>query len=237
MQRFVVAVFSYVPRLNSASRIAATFPPLLAHTSNPDETHYFPLNDHDDRRIVLHTHMPAPFIISSQPTRKGVTLDIFSSGLSECSDALSELRITIDWPATLGRWATRYWTSTLVWSIGVVGLVIFYSWDANGSSSLRISLWRLISLPRQYPTSVSVSPSVWKLPYPPPSFGILHSLLPPTAQTVLSWECRGATLRGYRPLDLDCIQRPGHCGLVGFVHPVVSDQKSERTGVQKVRER
>jgi hypothetical protein len=60
-------------------------------------------------------------------------LDIYSSGISECGGSVEGVKVSIDWSATLGRWATRYWTSTIVWSVGVVSLVIFYSWDANGT--------------------------------------------------------------------------------------------------------
>ncbi|KAF6762055.1 PGAP1-like protein-domain-containing protein [Ephemerocybe angulata] len=101
----------------------SVFPPLLAHTSNPDETHYFPLTDHNDR----------PFIDTARnPVHKGVSLDLYSSGISECTESAQSIEISIDWPATLGRWATRYWTSTLVWTVGVVSLVIFYSWKPDG---------------------------------------------------------------------------------------------------------
>lgn len=122
------AIGNQIPRCKDS-----VFPPLLAHTSNPDETHYFPLTDHNDRRILLHTHTTGPFIDTARnPVRKGVSLDLYSSGISECTQSAQSIEISIDWPATLGRWATRYWTSTLVWTVGVVSLVIFYSWKPDG---------------------------------------------------------------------------------------------------------
>lgn len=78
--------------------------------------------------------MPAPFIFTPQ-VAKGLILDIYSSGMSDCADGVNSLAVSIDWPATLGRWATRYGTSAVVWALGVVAVVIFHSWEADGTRS------------------------------------------------------------------------------------------------------
>lgn len=36
--------------------------------------------------------------------------------------------IGIDWPATIGRWASRYPTTLVTWAVGVVALVMFKAW-------------------------------------------------------------------------------------------------------------
>lgn len=131
-------VYSLTPVRYFNNAIGARFPPLLAHTSHPDETHYFPLTDHSNR-ILLHTHLPAPFVTTSKSDAKGLVLDVFSSGISECTNVVDGIKVSIDWSATFGRWATRYWTSAIVWSVGVTSLIIFYSWDSNGTA-LRFSL-------------------------------------------------------------------------------------------------
>ena len=88
---------------------------------------------------------------------------------------MEAVKVSIDWSATLGRWATRYWTSAIVWSVGVVSLVIFYSWDANGTDSRFLHhLCLLIGLLfRAPPSSIGVAPAVWKLARSPTSCGVV----------------------------------------------------------------
>jgi len=64
-----------------------------------------------------------------------MTLDVYSSGTSGCAPGFDGLSISIDWPATLGRWATRYGTSAVIWGVGVVSLITFHSVDPNGALS------------------------------------------------------------------------------------------------------
>ncbi|KAH6914791.1 GPI inositol-deacylase [Coprinopsis sp. MPI-PUGE-AT-0042] len=127
------------------------FPPLIAHKSNQDEVHYFPQRNPAQPRAILHTHSPAPFIPNPEEHSRGIHLNIYSSGLSECKDTLEAIYITVDWATTLSRWATRYWMSALAWSVGVVALVTAYSWDSNGRiAPVKLALERFTTklLPR-----------------------------------------------------------------------------------------
>ncbi|TFK43831.1 GPI-inositol-deacylase [Crucibulum laeve] len=103
-------------------------PPLLAHTSHSVETHYFPLSGQQDRRLLLHTHIPAPYIPRSplQATH-GLNFTIYSSSAIGCGKDVHALHISIDWRGTLGRWASRYLSTLVSWAAGVSALVLFYA--------------------------------------------------------------------------------------------------------------
>lgn len=98
-------------------------PPLIMHTPHATETHYFPLLGQQDRRILLHTHLPAPFIPQHVRLLKGLHFTIYSSQKS--SDILIGLDITIDWSATFGQWASRYLNTIASWAAGVSALILF----------------------------------------------------------------------------------------------------------------
>lgn len=102
-------------------------PPLLSHTSHSSETHYFPLDPEQTHNVLLHTHLPAPYIRDPRP-KQGMSFNIHSSGSAGCKHGLAGIRIAIDWPATAGRWTTRYFTTLATWSVAIVALTIFGSW-------------------------------------------------------------------------------------------------------------
>jgi len=106
------------------------------HTSHPVETHYFPVSEIDNGRILLHTHLGAPFIIQSRHFPSSVNFTIFSSGEPECREYFSSLEIALDWSATLARWASRYLTTFVSWSAGIVALVIFQSWSRQDEGGM-----------------------------------------------------------------------------------------------------
>ncbi|RDX53754.1 PGAP1-domain-containing protein [Lentinus brumalis] len=103
--------------------------PLLAHTSHPSETHYFPLAPNFGRRILLHSHAAGPYITSDHPV--GHTLTVHTSG--EC--LVNEIQLTVDWWAAIGRWGSRYGTAAACWAVGIMAVLM---WDvqciaANGA--------------------------------------------------------------------------------------------------------
>ncbi|KAH0587945.1 hypothetical protein H2248_006694 [Termitomyces sp. 'cryptogamus'] len=98
--------------------------PLISHTSQPAETHYFPVSPTSDR-ILLHTHFSAPYVASAAPHRS-LEFVLYSSGTLGCN--MAGFTIGIDWSATIGRWATRYPTTLVTWAVGVVALVMFKAW-------------------------------------------------------------------------------------------------------------
>jgi len=104
--------------------------PLIMHTSQPSETHYYPVNS--GRRILLHTHYPAPYIPRfPAPYGRGLDFVIYSSGSTTCSAELVGFTIQLDWFATLGRWASRYPTTLVSWAVGVVASVVFEAWSLS----------------------------------------------------------------------------------------------------------
>ena len=78
--------------------------------------------------MLLHTHIPAPYIYDPRP-QSGITLNIHSSGSAVCQHELAGIRISIDWPTTVGRWTTRYFTTLATWCVAIVALTIFMAWS------------------------------------------------------------------------------------------------------------
>lgn len=104
--------------------------PLIAHTSHPVETHYFAINAESKGRILLHSHLPAPYVASAPAApRSTLNFTVYSSGTLGCN--LKGFSISIDWSATLGRWAARYPTTLVGWAVGVVAVVLFTTWSAT----------------------------------------------------------------------------------------------------------
>ncbi|KAG7447513.1 PGAP1-domain-containing protein [Guyanagaster necrorhizus] len=102
--------------------------PLLVHKSHPAETHYFPLRLTPHRDILLHTHGPAPYIDTAVSVR-GVYLDLLFSGGDDCRADVIDLEIA--WTATVGRWASRYFTTIISWAIGIVSLIMLELWKTS----------------------------------------------------------------------------------------------------------
>ncbi|KAF4575291.1 GPI inositol deacylase [Pleurotus pulmonarius] len=108
-------------------------PPVVMHTSHPTETHYFPLVPitQPPQRILLHTHASAPYVPQIPGGTVGTNIVIYSSGRAGCMSDLEALYIELDWPATVGRWASRYPTTLVCWAVGIVALVLFRSWGVH----------------------------------------------------------------------------------------------------------
>ncbi|KAI0960310.1 hypothetical protein AcW1_004856 [Taiwanofungus camphoratus] len=106
----------------------AIFPPLLQHSSRPAETHYYPLSSFSPhaRPILLHTHASGPFLPSSF---QGFNLTIYSSNDDRCT--VDEVKITVDWWGTLGRWAGRYAQAAVAWGAGVAAIAIWWAWGVS----------------------------------------------------------------------------------------------------------
>ncbi|KAJ7068697.1 PGAP1-like protein-domain-containing protein [Mycena amicta] len=104
------------------------FAPLLVHTPQPSETHYFPLLAPPIRRILLHTHSAAPHVHSDLVPPFGVKFSVYSSGPGGCKSPLVGFDVEIDWSATFGRWASRYFTVLPVWATGIVAFILFRAW-------------------------------------------------------------------------------------------------------------
>ncbi|KAF9567400.1 GPI-inositol-deacylase [Agrocybe pediades] len=152
------------PRSSLSSCSEALFPPLLMHTSHPAETHYFPISrSNGDGRILLHTHLAAPYIDQSQHFPSSLNFTIFSSGETECRKGFSELEIAIDWSATMARWSSRYLTTMVGWSAGIVALVFFQAWSSQDarvptpSVDESLALFASTQLPYLLPLSFLVS--------------------------------------------------------------------------------
>lgn len=97
------------------------------------ETHYYPLLSTDGRRILLHTHYPAPY--HDKQEQKGLHLIIYSSGNSSCINRLEGLELSIDWSATLGRLASRYLTTLVGWAAGISSIILFLALGTHDRGS------------------------------------------------------------------------------------------------------
>ncbi|KAJ7639288.1 PGAP1-like protein-domain-containing protein [Roridomyces roridus] len=122
--------------------------PLLMHTSQPSETHYFPLHVGPTHRILLHAHSSAPHIPrSAECPSRGLYFTIYSSGIAaDCDAELLGLDISVDWSATLGRWASRYFTVLPTWATGIVAVMLFQAWGMGERSGVVPSVEQSIKL-------------------------------------------------------------------------------------------
>ncbi|KAG8218976.1 PGAP1-like protein-domain-containing protein [Butyriboletus roseoflavus] len=123
-------VYRLVPKMGEYSSCAAPlFSPLLVHTSQASEIHYYRLAS--DQPIFLHTHSSAPYVPHQGPNAShGLYLTIHSSGPS-CQD-VTVVFLSVDWWASVGRIGTRYPTTLLSWGIGIVSLLLSHSWRLDG---------------------------------------------------------------------------------------------------------
>lgn len=81
--------------------------------------------------------------MSPASPRRTLDFVIYSSGSIGCN--LDGFTISIDWSATVGRWASRYPTTLVSWAIGVVAIIVFTTWGMNdrGGGKLFSSLYSL----------------------------------------------------------------------------------------------
>ncbi|KAJ7044755.1 PGAP1-like protein-domain-containing protein [Mycena alexandri] len=131
-----LVVYRIIPRHKISEKPCSDplLAPLLVHTSHPSETHYFPLTVLPSHRILLHTHAAAPHVHSALAP-SGVRFTVYSSGSLGCKSDLVALDLSVDWPATLGRWASRYFTVVPSWAIGVVAVIMFQAWGLSESNA------------------------------------------------------------------------------------------------------
>ncbi|RDB19940.1 GPI inositol-deacylase [Hypsizygus marmoreus] len=121
--------------------------PLIMHTSHPSETHYYPFNI-PNRRILLHTHSPAPYIpVGSSVPHRSLNFVIYATSLG-CN--MLGFDISIDWSATLGRWASRYPTTLVSWAVGVVAVVLFTAWGVCDRDSAMPAVHQSLSTYSRY---------------------------------------------------------------------------------------
>ncbi|KAJ7228247.1 PGAP1-like protein-domain-containing protein [Mycena pura] len=131
-----LVVYQVTPRRRmSQEPCDPLFAPLLVHTSHASETHYFPLTSPSTRRILLHSHGVAPHVHSKDAPSFGLSFAVYSSGPHGCKPDLVGLDISIDWSATLGRWASRYFTVLPVWATGVVAFIVFQAWGISDAGA------------------------------------------------------------------------------------------------------
>ncbi|KIY73861.1 PGAP1-domain-containing protein [Cylindrobasidium torrendii FP15055 ss-10] len=113
-------VYRVVPHYSVAYK-ETMFPPLLAQRSGLWEIHYFPLIPYQQRKILLHSHSSGPFVDSE--TIGGLQFDIISSGSGP-----SSISLKLAWWPTLGRWASRYFTTVACFAIAVVSILLYDFW-------------------------------------------------------------------------------------------------------------
>ncbi|KAH7918352.1 PGAP1-domain-containing protein [Leucogyrophana mollusca] len=188
---------------SSSSCAEPLLAPLLMHSSSSAETHYYPL--HHSKPVPLHTHSSSPYIpsVRSGPSR-GVYFTIYTSD-SGCSTT-TQLALSIDWWATLGRMGTRYPTTLVSWSVGVVALVLFHAWgdaekDRIPSVQQSLSAFAVRTLPKLLPVSFMVALISFESDYylgteGEPAFAIITPLLllGATGLVCVSWWLLAASL-------------------------------------------
>ncbi|PCH40901.1 PGAP1-domain-containing protein [Wolfiporia cocos MD-104 SS10] len=124
-------VYKLTPSISNGSTCAdALLPPLLQHTSQSSETHYFPLTT-NQRQVLLHSHASGPFLPATYLHGRGFALALFSSTDRACS--VDSITIAVDWWASLGRWAARYAQTVISWSFAICALVVHYAWSCTES--------------------------------------------------------------------------------------------------------
>ena len=118
--------------------------PLLMHTSQATETHYFPLANLPNRRILLHTHIDAPFIHKMSHTPSSLNFAIYSSGESTCREEFSAFEISLDRYASLGRCASRYLHTVISWAAGIVSIIVFIAWGREEQGGAPLKKFQLV---------------------------------------------------------------------------------------------
>ncbi|VDC04233.1 unnamed protein product [Peniophora sp. CBMAI 1063] len=132
----------------------ARIPPTLEYTSpSASEAHWYPLIHADPhspayRPILLHSHAGAPFfdlpaapVKNNESAFEGTQFTIYSTGShAEGKCQLKGLSLSLDWRASAGRAATRYWPALPAWTLGVALWLFGMHWSASSSSALASTL-------------------------------------------------------------------------------------------------
>ncbi|KAH0840233.1 PGAP1-like protein-domain-containing protein [Lanmaoa asiatica] len=154
-----------LPRLPATALLAYRLVPKTAESPScaDSEIHYYRLAS--DQPIFLHTHSSAPYIPLIRPTpSRGLNIAIHSFGPS-CQD-VTGVFLSVDWWASVGRMGTRYPTTLLSWSVGIVSLSLFHSWHVDGQQlSVRESLGVFVR--HRMPALMVVTGMIALLPWGP----------------------------------------------------------------------
>ncbi|KAF8638570.1 hypothetical protein AX17_002112 [Amanita inopinata Kibby_2008] len=127
VKQSALLVYRLNPRVSDSTCNDILLSPLILHTSDAIEAHYFPLHNSAGHRILLHSHSPAPFVDTlSLSQTVGLNFTVYSSAQPGCGQ--KELFIEIDWSATLGRWVSRYPTTVVIWATSITALLLFRAW-------------------------------------------------------------------------------------------------------------
>ncbi|KAK2465990.1 hypothetical protein APHAL10511_001631 [Amanita phalloides] len=141
--------------------------PLILHTPHPIEMHYFPLHRSPGRRILLHSHSPAPFIDTPPvPASVGLHFTVYSAMKQSCGPLV--LEVEIDWSATVGRWVSRYPTTVVIWATGITALLMFNAWGVADKTRVVPTVQKSLTnyIRRDLPGLMLCSVAVSILPLP-----------------------------------------------------------------------
>lgn len=91
------------------------------------ESHFFALTE-PSKPIYLSSHANGPFLRQNSELLSTSSIAIFTAGTC----GVKSLELTIDWRASFGRAASRYWTSIPVYMVGVVAITLGTAWRTWG---------------------------------------------------------------------------------------------------------
>jgi len=180
--------------------------------------HYYRLAS--DQPVFLHTHSSAPYIPLLHPgPSRGLNLTIHSPG-QRCQ-GVTEVRLSVDWWASVGRIGTRYPTTLLSWGVGIVSLLLFHSWGLDGQQ-LSVGGSLGVFVRHRMPTLMAVAGVVALLPLGPNHYlgigdelGMLRAVLAAvlvgvaTGMVCLSWWLLAVLMWPLGLLGRGSIQRYG----------------------------
>ncbi|TFK99201.1 PGAP1-like protein-domain-containing protein [Pterulicium gracile] len=131
--------------------------PLVEHTSQHSETHYYPLRS--SREILLHSHSTGPYIAPIDPG-SGMRFTIYSHACE-----VKEVTLRVDWVSSLGCVPSRYAMTMISWIIGVIATMSFLVWKGDGSiPSVDETISTFCGLPMVYMACASFVVALWPLP-------------------------------------------------------------------------
>lgn len=121
-----VRAFLHPSHLPDSSLGDSLLHPLVEHTSQHSETHYYPLRS--SREILLHSHSTGPYIAPIDPG-SGMRFTIYSHACE-----VKEVTLRVDWVSSLGCVPSRYAMTMISWIIGVIATMSFLVWKGDGQS-------------------------------------------------------------------------------------------------------